>query len=103
MQKFFTEIIQNQIFNFIGVICSIIGAMVGILALIPATRKRIFYNFDIALGKQNIDGDGNTQAGRNIGKNQSVGNNENISERIKIGKQNIKGNNNKQAGVDINA
>jgi hypothetical protein len=102
MENLFMEIVKNPVFNFIGAVCSMIGAIVGILAVIPATRKKIFYNVDIALGKQSIDGDGNTQTGRNIGNHQNSDNNENVYKHIKIGKQDIKGNNNRQAGGDIN-
>jgi len=95
----FVSILENRLFQFIVAICSIFGTIISILALIPATRSKIFYKKNI---KQKIDGTNNSQAGGNISKEEKTNkNNGNHQKSISIS-QVIRGNGNKQAGGDIN-
>jgi hypothetical protein len=103
MMDFIKTLTANTVFQLIAGICSIVGAVVGILAIIPSTREKFFsFKQNIRIDEQSVDGSGNTQAGGNI--NNKVNSDANIKQttKINIGKQQITGNNNQQAGGDIN-
>ncbi|GMO25075.1 MAG: hypothetical protein Pg6A_12320 [Termitinemataceae bacterium] len=103
MMDFIKTLTANTVFQLIAGICSIVGAVVGILAIIPSTREKFFsFKQNIRIDEQSVDGSGNMQAGGNI--NNKVNSDANIKQttKINIGKQQITGNNNQQAGGDIN-
>jgi hypothetical protein len=107
MTNFINVLAANTVFQLITGICSIVGAMVGILAIIPFTREKFFsFKQNIRIGEQSIKGAGNTQAGGNIQRNAHNEADSTLSAKkttkINIGKQQISGNNNSQAGGDIN-
>jgi hypothetical protein len=96
-------LIANPIFQFIGIICSILGAIIGILAIIPKTREKFFsYKKNVKIGQQTIQGSENIQSGGNISSKNTHESDSDYREKISIKKQTIIGNKNKQAGGDIN-
>jgi UPF0716 family protein affecting phage T7 exclusion len=96
------EIIANPILQLVGIICTIFGGIIGVLALIPKTRNIIFKK-EVAVKNQVLKGSHNIQAGGNIqNSNMDNGKNDLHIESSKIGNQVIIGNNNKQAGGNIN-
>ncbi|MDR2406814.1 MAG: hypothetical protein LBE13_01680 [Bacteroidales bacterium] len=107
MTNFINALAVNTVFQLIAGICSIVGAMVGILAIIPFTREKFFsFKQNIRIDEQSINGSGNMQAGGNIHGNTYNKDGSDFSAkqttRINVGKQQISGNNNSQAGGDIN-
>jgi hypothetical protein len=102
MANIILKIVQNSVFQFIGVLCSIVGVLIGILALIPSTRNKLFHRRKVVkIGEQNIEGSGNIQAGGDISSQNKINLNGSYSEYTVVRKQSIKGNNNKQAGGGI--
>jgi hypothetical protein len=96
-------LIESPIFQFIGIICSILGAIIGLLAIIPKTRAKFFsYKQNIKIGQQTIRGSENVQSGGNISSKDAHISDVNYNEKVMIKKQTIVGDNNKQAGGDIN-
>jgi hypothetical protein len=107
MTNLIQGIADNTIFQLIAGICSVAGVIIGILSIIPFTRKKFFsFKQNIRIDKQSINGSDNIQAGGNIHrKNRNEidsGLSINQTKKINIGKQQISGNNNSQAGGDIN-
>jgi hypothetical protein len=107
MMDFIKALASNAVFQFITGICSVVGAIVGILAIIPFTRERFFsFKQNIRIGEQSVNGSGNRQAGGNIHGNirnetaPDLGINQ--TTKINVRKQQISGNNNSQAGGEIN-
>lgn len=97
------SITSNPVFLFIGTIASIIGVFLGVLAIIPKTRKIFFsHKQSINIDKQEIKGNNNEQSGGNISNSNSSIVRDKQKSIITIGSQKILGNNNKQAGGDIN-
>jgi len=96
------DLINNPIFQFTGIICSILGAIIGILAIIPKTREKFFsHKQNVKIGQQTIRGSKNIQSGGNISSKGTNTFNTDYSEKVSIKKQAIVGNNNKQAGGNI--
>jgi len=97
------NITSNPVFQLVGTISSMIGAIVGILAIIPKTRNIFFsYKQSVNVEEQRIEGTNNEQSGGNIlNKDSSTIKNE-CKSKITVGRQVITGNGNKQAGGDIN-
>ena len=97
------QIISNSVFQFVGTVCSILGATIGILAIIPKTRK-IFFSFkqSINIKEQKIRGSENEQSGGNISNKDVSAFRTDHRSKIAIGKQTIVGDKNKQAGGNIN-
>jgi hypothetical protein len=107
MTNFINTLTGNEAFQLITGICSIAGAIVGILAIIPFTREKFFsFKKNIRIGEQSINGSDNMQAGGNIHKNAHNAIDSALSTkqttRINVGRQQISGNNNSQTGGDIN-
>jgi hypothetical protein len=97
----------NAIFQLISGICSIVGAIVGILAIIPFTREKFFsFKQNIKIDEQSVNGSDNLQAGGVIHIKAYNESDSDLSTKrttkINIGKQQISGNNNNQAGGNIN-
>jgi len=102
IQNMIQYLINNSIFQFFGITCSIIGAIIGILAIIPKTREKFFsHKQNIKIGQQTIQGSKNIQSGGNISSKNINSSDVNYNENIMIKKQSIIGSNNKQAGGDI--
>jgi hypothetical protein len=92
---------KHSIFILIIGLCTIAGLVVGILALVPSTRKKYSTRKRIKSDEQIVFGNKNIVAGGNINARQP---NENkpITQNIKTGQQVVVGNNNKVSGGDIN-
>jgi hypothetical protein len=107
MTNFINTLTNSEVFQLITGICSIVGAIVGILAIIPFTREKFFsFKQNIRIGEQSINGSDNMQAGGNVHRNvhNSIDSTSSTKQtaKINIGRQEISGNNNSQAGGDIN-
>jgi UPF0716 family protein affecting phage T7 exclusion len=107
MMDFIKALAANVVFQSITGICSIVGAIVGILAIIPFTRRKFFsFKQNIRVDEQSINGAGNMQTGGNIHGNARNGTDSDLgikqTTKINVGKQQISGNNNNQSGGDIN-
>jgi hypothetical protein len=97
------EILSNPVFQFTGTVCSILGAIIGILAIIPKTRTMFFsYKQNINVKEQNIQGSENEQSGGNISNKNFLTSRTAYRSKIAVEKQTIVGDKNKQAGGDIN-
>jgi len=93
---------DNHILKFAGIIGSIIGAIVGILAIIPKIRKIIFTRRQrVNIKEQKTQGDDNKQSGGNIISKEASASYTNYKNKVTVNKQIIIGNRNKQAGGDI--
>jgi hypothetical protein len=103
MMTFTEAFTNNTIFQLIAGICSIVGVIVGILAIIPSTRKKFFsFKQNVRIDNQSIKGSDNMQAGGNINNKSNLDADSEQVIKISIGKQQINGNNNRQAGGSIN-
>lgn len=94
------SLLDDTIFQSILAFCTIFSTVIGILALIPTTRDKIFFKKNT---KQKIEGDNNLQSGGNISNDKkSMRNNDQSQSSMHKVNQTIKGNGNRQAGGNIN-